>query len=923
LVTIEGPASSAIGATNTSDPEDRKRRRIRPGRVTGPQLWELYENNKGDWESEFGLWTQIDKSLVHLLGGTEFILPDNFLNGVVGRESMIVVFPQKRTTPLKICALLANKRPKAQRYAVGLGLTAEEVSTDVETWLEAVLEYDVDGRPLVPYYDIAGRALLEGAVVVKVLSSDAHWRKSLTWLDTLDEEEYDDLSKRKRRRYVPEADLEMDDDESDDYEGRAWTKAGRRVRDSMPGRYVRVDQDGKPVPKSRYHRDSRNRTRHHPYYKRRGRDGQPRKFEEDRRATRRAYQRDQKDWLARRLPFEVEVISARHCIPLMDDNERVEAILVVRQYDVEDLLAKDLIFGDQLPLLKPAYESGPVTVFELWHTDDRDRPYVAYFVDGFEYTILKHETDDGGIEQADAVIDLQREFGCSRLPIRWFWGLNFPIDGIHQKGVPFLTPVISSINAAEGLATATHIYAWRNAFAGSLIELNPALLEKYGHILIKNNELFKFETGPMENAVVPGKPSPNVTPPPGAGVQQLLQMLLQSAAAMSPSEAVFGGGSAPSGHDRALSKEYLEIALSQVLEAGRAAIAFISEMILEYAVWIAEKTGRAVPVYANTPTAQGQTKAGKPVQQRSDIIELQPSWLRSNTQIHAYFENDDTNEMERQQLAQDHMRGLVPWDEYRTKAWNDPAPEQTLAKIFGDQALRTPEGRQEVLEFARELWGDEQDQEKERLIQEGLLSPNGIPTEARVAYVPKRLQEAARLTAQSIAGVSQPQQGGLPPGVVPPAGVPADLAARHLQLDQSHAFVRGLEAPSGPIGPTGGPANAGGLPAMMPGRPPGIAPGAAPPGVPPGMAPGGPQGPPITLGVPPHPDVSLPPGVEGPADHKPYPPQFAAAPTLPGMGGSGTYAEHELAGVIAGQLERASRRYHERRKAQGGVRSGR
>jgi len=88
------------------------------------------------------------------------------------------------------------------------------------------------------------------------------------------------------------------------------------------------------------------------------------------------------------------------------------------------------------------------------------------------------------------------------------------------------------------------------------------------------------------------------------------------------------------------------------------------------------------------------------------------------------------------------------------------------------------------------------------------------------------------------------------------------------------------------------------------------------------MGPGGPQGPPIVLGPPPRPEVSLPPGVEGPADHKPYPPQFAAAPTLPGMGGAGTELEHALAGVIAGQMEKASRRYHERRKAKGGVRTG-
>jgi hypothetical protein len=917
MTQLEGPAGSA------PDERDYQMRRIGPRRVTGAQIVELFENNRdAGWQENY--WTKIDNSLHHLMGGTRFILPDAFLKDVEGRERMIVVFPQKMTIPLKIINMIGNKRPKAMRYAVGMGLRSDNQSTDVETWLNAVLEFDADGRPLVNYREMVGRQLLEGAIVVKAISSDAHWRKSPSWLDVVDEEEWLDMSPRKQRRYASEDDVLMQEEEEDENE-LTWSSDAARRRSERPKRYMRVDKEGTPVPKSAYHRDTKGRTKRDGYYQdekgkpKKNSDGTPREWEEDRNSTLRAYRKDQKEWLAQRLPFEVEIISARHCIPLMDDNERVEAIIICRQYEAEDLIGKDFVWGNDEAALIPAPDIGSVLVYELWHTDERDRPYVAYFVDGYEYTMLRQrrmetaaESDDDGDaggRLADAVIDLQREYGCTRLPVGWFWGLHWPIDDVTKKAVPFLDPVLSSINAAEGLATATHVYAWRNAFAGSMIEIRPELLERYGDYYLKNADIFTFSLGPMENAVVPGTPQIQAAPAPGAGVQQLLQVLLQASAAMSPSDAVFGGAGASSGHDRALSKEYLEVALSQVLEGARAAVKFIAELILEYAVWIAEKTGRPVPVYANTPITQAKLGPNGKPKPSNDIVELMPSWLKSNTRIHTYFEADDTDELTRNQLASQHMQGLVPWDQFRTEAWNDPNPEVTLAKIFGDQAIRTPEGRAEIMAFAKELRSDEQDQEKQKLIDEGLLSEDGVPTEARVAFTPRRLrkqqeQEAAgQMDLMSLiqqqgqapavigpnGGPPPPQ---LPPGVGPPPGIPPELAARHLQLNQSHDFANALGAPSGPLGPIGGPANGQSIPA-------------------PGTGPGGPQGP-----VAPQPP-RMPAGVEGPADINAFPKQFAAAPSLPGMsfGSVGPDStDQALGGVIAGLLRAGAKNYHAKRR---------
>lgn len=982
ITSVEGPAANPLSPYRPT--------RIRPGRVTQQQISELWEGNSPAWAANY--WERLDDVLHHLLGGTRFILPDEFLDGVEGREHMVVIFPQKITTPLKIVNLLGNRRPKAMRYAVGLSMSHEAMATDAETWLNAVLEHDIDGRPLVNYRELVGRCLIEGAVVIKCLSSDAHWRQSPTWLDLIDEEEYEDLSPRKKRRYRDEQDVLFSDGEIDEIEG-GWTTEAKRENRYGAKRYVRVDKDGLPVPRSRYHRDGKGRGRDHPSWtrQRKDKDGNKAEFSEDREASRRAYQKDQREWLARRLPFEVEIISARHCIPLMDDNERCEAILVMREYDEIEAIGKDLIWGDDQDMLIPATgdQGGSVVVYELWHTDERRRPYVAYFVDGFAWTAFREaegsipgeptqsdympgaaESDDDTAtsnRRADAVIDLRREYGCTTLPIRWFWGLHLPIDDVSKKAIPFMWPVLSSINAAEGIATAMHIYTWRNAFAGSFIQLDPQILEKYGSLFAKNGDLFRFSLGPMENVVVPGRPQIASAPDPGAGAQQLLQLLLQSASAMSPSDAAFGGAGASSGHDRALSREYLEVALSQVLESARLAVKFIAERILEYAVWIAEKTGRCVPVYANTPNPQVSARTGK-TKSVSDIIELKPAWLRTNQEVHTYFENDTTDEMKRQQLAQQHMQGLVPWDQYRMEAWNDPAPEMTLIKIFGDQALRTPEGRAEVLEFARELRSDEQDQMKEELIKEGLLSKDGLPTKARVPFTPQRLLgppeepeengqggDMAALAALLAEGGGPPPGGAppglpgggppggppglspgglpggppmgapvgrgpgansavLPPGITPPPGVPPELLARHMQLDASHAASRALAAPQGPLGAIGGPANPGG---GMP--PPGMGPG-GPVGGPP-ISPemlaalasaqaAGPQGAPRPAG--------LPPGAEGAMDQERFPQQGAASPVLAGMSGGklgkASMVDSQLGGVIAGQLRAAAKKYHEKRQ---------
>src|SRR4051812_5970196 len=233
ITPVAGPASNPLRPYRST--------RITKGRVTQQQIYDLWEGNAPSWQANY--WERLDGTLHHLLGGTRFIPPDEFLEGVEGREHMVVVFPQKITTPLKIINLLGNKRPRTQRYAVGLSMTAAGVATDVDTWTNACLESEVDGRELVNYRELVGRCFLEGAVVVKCLSTDAHWRVVPSWIDIIDEEEYEDLSSRRRRRYKPEEDVLLEEDDADELEA-GWSREAVRLNRGGAKRYVHVDRDG-------------------------------------------------------------------------------------------------------------------------------------------------------------------------------------------------------------------------------------------------------------------------------------------------------------------------------------------------------------------------------------------------------------------------------------------------------------------------------------------------------------------------------------------------------------------------------------------------------------------------------------------------------------------------------------------------------
>jgi hypothetical protein len=728
-------------------------------------IWNTY------WNQVLPSRTRIDETLQVIFGEKGFELPAEF--DVPGAENMHVTFPQKKTLPLKMINVLQRTRPKLKRHPIGHTPRAQSVSSNIEVWINAVCDKAIDWRKLI------GTLFLEGECAVIAVPSPANWSRKPDFLDTLEYAEWKKLSPKVQKKYT------KDDEDSENEEST----------------YTRRDDDGVEMPKDRFRVDSRGRAPDDPYYLL-----SKRKFKEDRKKSQKEFEEEEKHWLAERLPFSTRIIHANDCAPIFGDNDQLEGLIVKTEYNTESLIARDYIWEDDVDLMTPVQgnqSSGSTTLYEYWGLDKDGTPYVAYSVNGNK-TFFKE--DEEGNELADAVIDLKEAFGFTKLPVQYCYGLHFETNDASQKGVPFLEPVLDSIIGAEALATSIVVHAYSTAFGSWGVQVDPAILERSPNVLLENGVPRTWEFKPLTTTVLPGRPYPMVHQGVGRDVKDLLQLLLQSSASMAPVEAVFGGQGAQSGHDRALAREYLVTSMDQVLEGARAAYEFLAEMIMEFATKFAEKTDCVIPVYVNTPIVQTHGTVKRSFSQRQ-ISELKPNWVGVIYDLESYYPKQANENMaEVQQLAQLYMQGLISYRMFAEGALGVEHVEELLMEIWADQYLKSEAGRAEVAQLAAEKMGADAEAEKERLIREGRLTPNGTPT----AMLPPE--------AQAVEGTGPPQ----------------DLVAHKLQEMMAHRTAKAALAGQGPLGAT-----------VNPFIPPTAAaaegPGIIPPGVPgpPGPAPTG------------------------------------------------------------------------------------
>lgn len=769
-------------------------------------------------------------------GKQSFQLPMDF--DVPGAENLVITFPQKMTVPLKTINVLGRKQPKLQRDPVGLGPGPQITASNIETWVNAATEKKIRWGELI------GKLFDDGECAVIVIPSLADWQKAPDFMDSLSEEEFSKLDEETQGRYRRVN--EYDDPQSLDTEDTTESS-----------NYIQVNKDGEPLPQERYLRDTSGRAQDDPYYTENSR----RKFKESRKHSRKAFEDEQAHWLKENLPFRISLVSATECCPIFGTDDELIGLIIRRTFNREFLLSRDYVWEDDADLIVPASKNtmdntvGEVVLYEYWGTDIDGVPYVAYSVNGNATYFRGGDAEDTDL-LADAVIDLRKEFGLRKLPVKYCWGLHFETDDYKMRGVPFLWPVLGAISGIEALATSVLVHAYATAFGSWGVAADPQIFNQHPDVFLENGRPRNFSFAPMTTTILPGRPYPLVHPGVGKDVQNLMNMLMEASSSMAPSELAFGGGQASSGHDRSLSRDYLETSMNQVLDGALQAYNFIGETILEICCGITKMTGTNVPVYATVPVPQITGKANRSYERR-EIVELLPKWVGPIFNLRAFYPQDaGENLAELQQLAQLLLQGLVTFREFREKGFGDQNPAATLIEIFVDQYLRTDAGKAEIAQLAAELMGADADKEKQALIDQQRLTASGTP----MAALPPELQAL--------------NTGEIPPGVDP------ELFLTKLNGMMAHNSAAAALRPSGPMGPGGTLGT----------------PGPQSPG---GVAPPLPQGGPL---IPPQ---MNPQGAPGPATAGP---QGAneQAPSLPGMNLPNKAAQ-ALGGEISGAMEVASK----------------
>lgn len=739
--------------------------RIKPNFTRGSDLQTLWNDLVGPWELH--LHTRIKAARAAMNGESLFQLPVQF--EVDGAENLVVSLPQKTTLPLRTVNVLERKRPRIRRYAANPTPRAQSISTNVETWANAAMNVCLDWGKLM------GKLFLESAVAAIAVPSPAHWERVPDFLDTVEEFRWRKFPKEKKSRY----------------------------KKNDEGLYDRVDKAGEAQPKRRYLRDEKGRAADDAHYT----EGEH-TFKIDEHQSRKAYNEERLQYLARRLPFTVRLLSATDAIPIFGSDDKLTGLITRSKFSREALLERDYDWEpgpSDAALKKSADEDGEIELYEYWY-EWQGHPMVAYSVNGSKATRFKdRETGD----LIDAEIDLYEEFGLRQLPVKWAWGLKIENDEKAKMGIPFLWPAIKAITVTEAFLTAKAVHAFTHAFPSYAIEVNPEIMRSHPEIVLEGGKPREQTIKPMTAIMAPGKVTPLTPPSTGGDVDSIVRLLMQSWMSLGQNDLPFGGGDATSGHDRALSRDYLESSMSQALQSGLEVYEFVAEMLIQSAIGITERWDVLVPVYANVPVPQ--TGFGKEkIQSNRKIVEFDPDWVGDITQVDAYYPRTAAENIAMvTTYAQLYKEGLMTFYEFREKALGDESPEATQIAIWIDIQLKTDEGRALIAQLASEMLGSDIDEEMQRLIDRGLMTEDGTPTAALI---------------------DEPVN---------------DSRARALEFYANKAWAHGQLAGAGPFGPAAGPV-------------PATAPSAAAAGMP--VAGGMPVGAFSGPQTGPHPSAPAPPG---------------------------------------------------------------
>jgi hypothetical protein len=692
------------------DPENLETGQLR-------NLWQKQLNN--GWDANHHHWIRAVRAKLNQ--ETTYELPDSFNDK--NTAGLTITLPQTVITSLRTVSMLERRRPKVKRKKQGITPREQSIATDTTTWLNAVLEAEQQGRKMLDWGKLIGKLFLEGAAAIVAVPSPADFEKCPEYIDTIDARRYEKMSKARQANY----------------------------KQNDEGRYEQIDEDGMPSPASRYWRDADGRASDDKFYtsplerdhKKHGKKGTVPTFSEDRSQTKKAYAEMREHYLASRLPFKVRILSPTDAIPIFGPGEQLYGLIECAEYTEEELLRRNYIIGPPItdeegkkvegqPALVQGVEGkGNIRLFSYWGLDKHDHPFVAYEAEGRTYT--KFGDPDDEENQETAVVNLYDELGIERLPVRWCWGLHLETEEVSKKGVPYLRPILDTITMAERFLTMKAVHADQHAFPSYVIEPDPEILRTNPGIFFHSDGSPRIiPLTPMHMVVAPGKITPLVTPMVGNDVNDLIKILMGAASSMGPSASAFGGDGATSGFDRALTKEYLETSMWQVMSGGLEGYGWAGSFILEHGARLAEYYEIDLPVYAEVENKQSNVKpANETDEPTQQIVCLKSDWVGPIYDVTPYYDREfGENFALAQQMSQDVKDGLATFDEYREKVYGDQYPHITRIKIWFDQWLRTDEGRGRIAELAGEMIGTGLEDELKELIRSGEMTDDGVPLAA-------------------------------------------------------------------------------------------------------------------------------------------------------------------------------------------------
>lgn len=625
-----------------------------------------------------------------LAGELRTEIPEEF--EIKNRENYRVRLPQGTTVPLKTVNVLQRKLPKLRRNAIGVGPGPAARASKLENWSGAVMDNIFDWDTTIDWM------FNEAEVCAAVTPMDAHWEIVPTFEEVLEE-------------LVPDPNEHQEDPK------RARTQKVYATTSRIRPMYLR---------------DDKGRAKNDPYYKR----NKKAEFKPSVQSSSDAYDEILTDHRARNLPWQVRIINASDVYPIFGANRKLEGVIIKQQYKRNQLIKRNLIWDDMDVLLQPSpdgFNTIPdLTLYEYIGYDENGDPIMAYSVDGKTTQFQKGaaNTPEDPLRQADAKINLREEYGLTRLPVSYTYGWHYATRDPQDSGVPFIWPFIPSLLGADALATATVLHSWWTAFGGWFSSPDPKMDPR---AWMENGKMIQPRIKPMSVTIVPGPVTPAVHSGVGQDVYKMISMMMGAVEQEMPgaSGGAFGASGATSGHDRSLMRDYLEDSVSQVLKGASSMYSYVASILLEYACHMADKFDMGIPVYRNVevgPKYGGRSlRSGKPI---TEMLTLDPGDVGINYDLEAYYPHmPGENPVLTQQLAEMVKQKLATFEEYRLYAFGDESPEETRIIIAVDEMIfETDIGRNYIYQLAFEYLGEDRQQEMAKLIEQNLMTKDGMPT---------------------------------------------------------------------------------------------------------------------------------------------------------------------------------------------------